>query len=91
MPRESFSAAHEHSHPYSRPSPPEAPPDPDPPTSSSHPELEPSLPPNDYDSENEDWQDLLEESTHSGRKFPFLIFETVSDRMIQVIFRLLVV
>ena len=70
MPRESFSAAHERSHPYSsagRPPPsPQAPSEP--PTLPSQPELSPAPNEPGYDSEDEMWQDILEEATHDARK-----------------------
>jgi hypothetical protein len=68
MPRESFAAAHERPHPYSsagRPLSPQVPSEPL--TSPSQPEPSPA-PNEDYDSDNEAWQDILEEATHDARK-----------------------
>ena len=74
MPRESFAAAHERNHPYSSARHP--PPSPQVPsedsvqvTSPHQPETNPA--PNEgpeYDSEDEVWQDILEEATHDARK-----------------------
>lgn len=77
MPREPFAVTQERPHPYSRPSPaPQVPADPDPPTVSTR--LEPNPASNDpdsgCDSENESWQDFLDESTHNGSKFFYLRF-----------------
>jgi len=70
MPHESFAAAHERSHPYSSAGRP--PPSPQIPsellTSSSQPELSPAPNGAEYDSEDQVWQDILEEATHDARK-----------------------
>jgi len=70
MPHEPFAAAHEHAHPYSSAGHP-----PSSPQVSSEPlappcQPEPTPAPNEtgYDSEDEVWQDILEEATHDARK-----------------------
>jgi hypothetical protein len=81
MPRESFSAAYERSHPYpstsTRPPqvPAELPTSPMPREPSPTAQTEPSPAPNeDYDSDNEVWQEILEEAAHDARKFPQFSF-----------------
>lgn len=88
MPRELSVAAHERSHPYpaaARPPPsPQVPADP-PVESSNQPEASPASSESGYDSENEDWLDILEESTHDGRKFPCnVLFDISSDVLTRI-------
>ena len=73
MPRESFAAAHERTHPYS--SARHLPPSPQVPsedsellTSPHQPETTPAPNEPEYDSEDEVWQDILDEATHDARK-----------------------
>ena len=88
MPHESSIAAHEHSHPY--PAAAHPPPSPwvpaDPPIESSNqPEPSPASAESGYDSENEDWLDILEESTHNGHKFPCnVLFDISSDGLTRI-------
>jgi len=74
MPRESFAAAHERTHPYSSAGHP--PPSPQVLSEDSEllnlaphqPETTPAPIEPEYDSEDEVWQDILEEATHDARK-----------------------
>ena len=73
MPCESFAAAHECTHPYSSaghpPPPPQVPSEDSELLTSPHqPETNPGPNETEYDSEDEVWQDILEEATHDARK-----------------------
>ena len=80
MPRES-SAARERSHPYSAAACPSQALVDSPSTTSNQPEPNPASNETDYDSENEAWQDILDEATHDGCEFHFLrmYLEMASD------------
>ena len=68
MPRKSSASPHAHPHPYPAAAcPPPSPQDP-PVEPINQPEPTSTDEFDDYDSDNEDWQDILEESTHNGRK-----------------------
>ena len=88
MPCELSVAAHERSHPYPAaacpPPSPQVPADP-PAKSSNQPEASPVSTESGYDSENEDWLDILEESTHDGHKFPCnVLFDISSDVLTRI-------
>ena len=68
MPRELSAAPNEHPHPYPAAArPPPSPQDP-PAEPLNQPEPSPANESDDYDSDNEDWLDILDESTHNGCK-----------------------